>query len=71
VRQIDRLDGKRRIRSLCVAVSANIENCAFGYNSEEKKLEYLTVNLYGSNIPQPQEQSQSQSSNNENNNANS
>ena len=66
---------------ICVyAVNADIEECTYGYDSEAKKPEYVSVDLFGSNMPsQPQpveqppqqDQSQSQSSNNENNNANS
>ena len=62
---------------ICVyAVNADIEECTYGYDSEAKKPEYVSVDLFGSIIPQPvqqqdQAQSQSQSSSNENNNANS
>lgn len=35
-----------------VVVVFNIENCAFRYNSEEKKPEYLALDLYGSHMPQ-------------------
>ncbi len=61
---------------ICVyAVNADIEECTYGYDSEEKRPEYVAVDLFGSNMPpsQPvqQDQAQSQSSSNENNNANS
>ena len=63
---------------ICVyAVNADIEGCAYGYDSEAKKPEYVAVDLFRSNMPpsqpvqQEQSQAQSQSSNNENNNANS
>jgi len=45
---------------ICVtAQSDNIRSCGNGYNSQEKKPEYVSVDLYGS-IPQPQLQQEPQ-----------
>ena len=63
--------------SFRICVTGQVESCADGYNSEAKKPERATVNLYG-NFPAPapqqqqqqddqQSQSQSQSSTNNNN----
>jgi hypothetical protein len=51
-------------------VHADFESCSFGYNGKESKPEYVTVELYGSNMPsqqsQPQQGGQSQSQSTEN-----
>ena len=58
---------------ICVyGVLADFESCSLGFNGKESKPEYVTVELYGSNMPsqqlQPQQggQSQSQSQSSEN-----
>jgi hypothetical protein len=60
---------------ICVtAESSNLRSCGYGYDSSEKKPEYVTVDLYGDHGQQSfsepsQSQAQSSSNNNENNNA--
>ena len=60
---------------VCVhATLADIEECKYGYDSREKKQEYISINIYETNLPQPQPeeqqaQAQSQSSNNNNENS--
>ena len=56
---------------ICVRLNDGAQGCGNEYDSEAKRPEYVTVNIYSSNTPSPVEgPSQSQSSSNNNNNEN-
>lgn len=61
---------------ICVRLYDGVEGCGIGYNSPEKKPEYVSVNIQRQQVlidesNSGQSQSQSQSQSNENNNADS